>query len=253
MILSVIERVPTMSNTAYSYLLAPYMVVRIINMNHLTRETSALSRFARKSINSHIFGNPPNPPSSAPTSAPLLEIQAPRKTSPRAANADTPESSVLSSKHTAESCEDGKMSGEQIARDISNPASGPGEPQHTEYFSCTIHGEQIETKILSKIQSLMSARLEAERANLVDDTARRLLPQLQAVAAEAAGKEMDSFIEELKRETEDEKVQAITNRLQDLDTDFVQRVFLQRSVVEVLRRLLNRLEADLAIAEWEAV
>lgn len=259
-------------------------ILYTVPMNQPRREASALLWFAQQSISNHIFGRSSDPSSTASTAPSPPETEVFRKTTPPPGpDPETAEVSPVSFQHTDESYKDAVMSVDRFSsttgalalgkggmqhpsasssplEEVTEPFSSTtettktaGESQATEYFSCTVHGDQLETKILSKVNRLVISKLEAERERLIEDTARSLLPQLEAIAAEAATREMDSFIEEVKRETDDEKVQAITNRLQDLSTDVVQRVFLQKSVVEVLKKLLSRLELDLAVAEWEEI
>ncbi|KAK7917575.1 hypothetical protein PG985_011183 [Apiospora marii] len=119
--------------------------------------------------------------------------------------------------------------------------------------SCTTLGREFEDKVLSAVADLMDRHIRAVIPVLVEEAVREATAGLKQVADETAREEMDRHVAEACHESMEERVQAITSRLEELDENALERVFMQRSTVDILKRLVERAEADLALMEWEKI
>ncbi|KAK7974333.1 hypothetical protein PG989_016181 [Apiospora arundinis] len=92
---------------------------------------------------------------------------------------------------------------------------------------------QLEAQVLASVTQLMTAEI---RDQMPHDAARL---------------EIDKYIEEVNAETEEEKVNCLVKRIDELSMDTLERVFLQRSVIEKLKRLVAKGETEMSLLEWE--
>ncbi|KAI1260382.1 hypothetical protein F5Y18DRAFT_432330 [Xylariaceae sp. FL1019] len=94
--------------------------------------------------------------------------------------------------------------------------------------------------------------LGTERDEMVEEIIDRVTPRLQRLAREAAEQEFDRMIESALGETTEQKIQAVLSRVQDLEDEDLEDLFLRRSTMAVvLRRLLERIEQLEEENEWE--
>ena len=119
--------------------------------------------------------------------------------------------------------------------------------------SCAAFARDFEDKVLAAVADLMDAHTRAVIPVLVEEAVGEAAQGLQPAAQAAAQEEMRRHIAEACCESAGDKVQAITRRLRELDAGALERVFMQRSTLEVLRRLVEKGEADLALLEWEKI
>ncbi|KAK7973331.1 hypothetical protein PG988_007465 [Apiospora saccharicola] len=149
-------------------------------------------------------------------------------------------------------------------REQADPEPAPSEAQTDESVesadssqqcscTCTTLGREFEDQVLSAVADLMDTHIRAVIPVLVDEAVRDATQDLHKVARDAAKEEMRKHIAAACYESTEEKVQAITTRLEELDENTLERVFAQKSMVEMLRRLVEKEETDLALMEWEKV
>ncbi|KAK8074205.1 hypothetical protein PG994_005104 [Apiospora phragmitis] len=104
------------------------------------------------------------------------------------------------------------------------------------------HGPQFEESILSAVGDLIDSQLRAEVPKLVEKAVHEAL---QDAAKEEINNPPDP--------EEGDMVKVITSRLKELDEDTLESVFMQRSMVEILKRLVKRAESDMELMEWEKI
>ncbi|KAK8103099.1 hypothetical protein PG984_016245 [Apiospora sp. TS-2023a] len=160
-----------------------------------------------------------------------------------------------------------RMTGSKEARDEhmqTDPEAASSETQTDESVestdssqqcscTCTTLGREFEDQVLSAVADLMDTHIRAVIPVLVDEAVAEATRDLHRVAQDAAKGEMRRHIAEACYESTEEKVQAITTRLEELDEDTLERVFAQKSMVDMLRRLVEKAETDMALMEWEKV
>ncbi|KAK6839443.1 hypothetical protein PG987_005309 [Apiospora arundinis] len=110
---------------------------------------------------------------------------------------------------------------------------------------------QLEAQVLASVTQLMTAEIRDQMPHFVDAVIRKTTKKLQKVAQDAARLEIDKYIEEVNAETEEEKVNCLVKRIDELSMDTLERVFLQRSVIEKLKRLVAKGETEMSLLEWE--
>ncbi|KAI0418987.1 hypothetical protein F5X98DRAFT_335780 [Xylaria grammica] len=111
---------------------------------------------------------------------------------------------------------------------------------------------QLPEPLTALVDSIIASRLQKERESIVTQVIDRLLPRIEQAAGEAAGRELDKLIEAANGETTREKIQAVLSRVDELQEDDLENLFL-RSVVmaRALRTILRRVELEEAVAQWE--
>ncbi|CAJ2503361.1 Uu.00g107550.m01.CDS01 [Anthostomella pinea] len=130
----------------------------------------------------------------------------------------------------------------------------PAEAQAgTGYISYDAQGQETQQRIISLVDRYVTSKFRTEQDVLVDRIVDKLIPRLEIAASKAVQREMDLSIEELRSETTEEKIQTIQDRIQDLPDDALERLFSQNTMINTLKRLLNRLELDDACNDWEDV
>lgn len=119
--------------------------------------------------------------------------------------------------------------------------------------NCATLGREFEDKVLLAVADLMDTHIRAVIPVLVDEAVREATQDLHQVAQDAAQDEMHKHIVEACYESTEEKMKAITTRLEELDENTLERVFMQKSMLDILKRLVEKAETDLALMEWEKV
>ncbi|KAK8099490.1 uncharacterized protein PG998_012731 [Apiospora kogelbergensis] len=110
---------------------------------------------------------------------------------------------------------------------------------------------QLEAEVVAHVTQLITATIRDQMPHLVDAVVRETNKKLRKIAQDAAKLEIDKYIEEVNAETEEEKVQCLVKRIGELSQDTLERVFLQRSVVEKLKKLVEKAETEMSLLEWE--
>ncbi|KAI0018030.1 hypothetical protein F4780DRAFT_781734 [Xylariomycetidae sp. FL0641] len=119
-----------------------------------------------------------------------------------------------------------------------------------DYFSCTVHGDRLQQQILQAVADFVGAQLRDAQETIAQQVVAELLPKL-AVAAERA---VDRVVEEgAMAGSAEEKTRAVLDRLQELPVGDLEGLFKQPAMINVLRRLLSKLELDEACSEWEDI
>ncbi|KAK8071240.1 hypothetical protein PG997_011443 [Apiospora hydei] len=136
--------------------------------------------------------------------------------------------------------------------DTESESDGEQEP-----CPCMIHTPEFEGKLLSAVAGLIDSQFRAEIPQVVDKAVQETTEELHKIAQDAAREEIGKYIMGIHpNDSGDEELalaQFIENRLKEFDEETLERVYMQRSMVAVLKRLVEKAESDLALLEWGKV
>ncbi|KAK7947029.1 uncharacterized protein PG986_011350 [Apiospora aurea] len=140
----------------------------------------------------------------------------------------------------------------QSQKDTESETDGEQEP-----CPCMIHTPEFEGKLLSAVAGLIDSQFRAEIPQVVDKAVQEATEELHKIAQDAAREEIGKYIMEIHPDDSgDEELalaQVIENRLKGLDEETLERVYMQRSLVVILKRLVEKAESDLMLLEWGKV
>ncbi|KAI1170483.1 hypothetical protein F4777DRAFT_583841 [Nemania sp. FL0916] len=113
---------------------------------------------------------------------------------------------------------------------------------------------QSEQPIAALVEAAVKAQFEKERDRIIEQIVRKLQPQIEQAAADAAEREIDKMISSASGETPQEKIQAIIQRVGELDTDDLETLFLRSgTMAAALKKVLDRAEFEESVSQWEDI
>lgn len=125
----------------------------------------------------------------------------------------------------------------------------------TQTFPTSSDDRPMREQIKAEVRAFMLEKDMKEEADMRAHVFELAMPELQWVATEAAKREVGRLIAEkrTKVETEDEKIAAVASRLQELPSRSLVTLFRKREVVDLLKRVLDRLDRKVDDEGWEVL
>lgn len=105
--------------------------------------------------------------------------------------------------------------------------------------------KQMQEQVKAAVREFMLEKHITEEADMRAHVINLLIPEMQWAASEAARREVGRLMaERTTAQTEDEKIAAVMSRLQELPSSSLETLFRKRAMVELLKRVLRRLERE---------
>lgn len=166
---------------------------------------------------------------------------------------DLPRSSEIKSRSISPCSEDdydydysyGLRNGSTIAQ---TACSTENPVPETELGFLTTREKQL---LQSKLISTLAEKYATERAETRQQIIEQMLPELQWVARDAARREVEKLIStERRNETEEEKVDAVLDRVKGLSKKSLESLFTTDTIIDILKRVVVTLEMEKSEREW---
>lgn len=105
--------------------------------------------------------------------------------------------------------------------------------------------KQMQEQIKAAVRDFMAEKQIADQADTRQHIIELVMPELEWAASQAAKREVDRVIaERTEAKTDEEKIAAVVSHLQGLPSRSLEALFRKRVMVDLLGRVLGRLERE---------
>ncbi|KAH9905462.1 hypothetical protein F4778DRAFT_730069 [Xylariomycetidae sp. FL2044] len=108
----------------------------------------------------------------------------------------------------------------------------------------------IRSGTIDEVSQLIEKRVALEKGELSSMITRKVSREIEEAAARAAGVEVERYIKE-NGETAEGKMESIQAQIDTLGGEELEVLFRQPKMLQALKRLVDYIEVEQAVGEWE--